>query len=103
MRTGLALPASTRDTPVVRSTTSFSPRMHVRALADHTLPSSVTVLDFMSNSARSPVAVWSFWVTMTPPLASSRLICDEPPGPGVAAGMVCAGAPGLAAVLALCS
>ena len=28
------LPASTRDTPVVRSTTSFSPRMHVRALAD---------------------------------------------------------------------
>ena len=42
----------------------------------------------MSNRPLSPVAVWSFWVTTTPPLASSRLICDEPPGPGAAAGMV---------------
>ena len=35
----------------------------------------------MSNRPVSPVAVWSFWVTTTLPLASSRLICDEPPGP----------------------
>ena len=44
----------------------------------------VTRLVLVSNTAVSPVTTWSFWVTTTLPLASSRLIDEAPPGPGVA-------------------
>ena len=57
-----------------------------------TLPSRRTVLAFMSKMPLSPVAIWSFWVTTTLPLASTRLIDEDPAGPGCAAFI----APGLA-------
>ena len=38
----------------------------------------------MSKIAVSPVTTWSFCVTTTEPLASSRRIDELPPGPGVA-------------------
>ena len=86
MRTGpVVLPASTRETPEVRSTTSRSPRTTFWPWLTTTLPVSVTELLRISNNPVSPVAVWSFCVTITPPRASSLLICCEPPGPGVAA------------------
>ena len=47
-----------------------------------TLPSSVTVLAFMSNRAVSPVAVWSFWVTVTPPLGFQPADLRRAAGPG---------------------
>jgi len=38
----------------------------------------------VSKTAVSPVTTWSFCVTTTEPLASSRRIDELPPGPGVA-------------------
>ena len=46
-----------RDTPLVRSTTSRWPRSTSGPRVTTTLPLSVTVFDFMSNTPLSPVAV----------------------------------------------
>src|ERR1700728_4518086 len=77
---------STRETPVVISTMSRSPRSTflpwVR-ITPPVPPTMVTRLVLVSNTAFSPVTTWSFWVTTTLPLASSRLIDELPPGPGV--------------------
>jgi len=74
---------STRDTPVVMSTSSRSPRSTFPPWVSTTPPSIVIRLVLVSNTAFSPVTTWSFWVTLTSPRASSRLIDEAPPGPGV--------------------
>src|ERR1700752_2005327 len=84
---------STRDTPVVISTISRSPRSTFWHWVSTTPPNIVIRLALVSKIAVSPVTTWSFWVTTTLPRASSRLIDEAPPGPGVAD---CIGAPGAA-------
>src|SRR5512143_80860 len=78
---------STRDTPVVMSTISRSPRSTFLPCVSTTPPTMVIRLVLVSNTAVSPVTTWSFWVTTTLPRASSRLIDELPPGPGAAAGI----------------
>src|ERR1700760_2198376 len=82
------------------STIRRSPRSTFLPWGRTTPPSMVTRLVLVSNTAVSPVTTWSFWTTTTLPRASSRLIDDAPPGPGVAD---CIGAPaaGFAPALAL--
>src|ERR1700685_3537404 len=69
-----------------------SPRSTFLPWVRTTPPSMVTRLVLVSNTAVSPVTTWSFWVTTTLPLASSRLIDEAPPGPGVADWIGAAGA-----------
>src|SRR3954449_4590434 len=84
----LPLSDSTRETPVVMSTRRRSPRRTfwhcVRTTWPADPPSMVMRLVLVSKTAVSPVTTWSFWVTTTLPRASSRLIDEAPPGPGVA-------------------
>src|SRR3984885_3850007 len=75
---------ATLGTPVVMARGRRSPRNSVLPWVRTTPPSIVTRLVLVSNTAVSPVTIWSFWVTTTLPLASSRLIDEAPPGPGVA-------------------
>src|SRR5436190_15738872 len=75
---------STRDTPEVMSTISRSPRSTFLHWVSTTPPDIVIRLALVSNTARSPVTTCSFCVTTTLPRASSRLIEELPPGPGVA-------------------
>ena len=88
---------STRETPVVMSTFNRSPFSTLLHWVSTTPPCIVIMLALVSKIAASPVTTWSFCVTTTLPRASSRLIEELPPGPGVAD---CIGAPGalLAAV-----
>jgi hypothetical protein len=86
----LPLSDSTRDTPLVMSTISRSPRSTFLHWVSTTPPSMVIRLALVSNTAVSPVTTWSFCVTTTLPRASSRLIDELPPGPGFAD---CIGAP----------
>ena len=79
------LPDSTRDTPLVRSTTSRSPRSTFLPLRHHHIAGERDGIGLHVEYAGSPVAVCSFCVTTTPPRASSRLIFCWPPGPGSAA------------------
>src|SRR6185436_16230429 len=79
----LPLSDSTRDTPVVMSTSKRSPRSTFLHWVSTTPPVMVMRLDLVSKIAVSPVTTWSFWVTTTLPLASSRRIFELPPGPGV--------------------
>src|SRR5215510_14793044 len=88
----------TRDTPVVISTISRSPRSTFWHWVSTTPPDMVIRLALVSNTALSPVTTWSFCFTTTLPRASSRLIEELPPGPGVAD---CIGVPG-AAFAAFC-
>ena len=76
---------STRDTPVVMSTISRSPRSTFLPWVRTMPPSMVIMFALVSNTAVSPVTTWSFWVTTTLPLASSLRIDELPPGPGDAA------------------
>src|SRR6266702_539808 len=80
----LPLSDSTRDTPVVMSTSRRSPRSTFLHWVSTTPPTMVMRLALVSKIAVSPVTTWSFWVTTTLPLASSRLIDELPSGPGVA-------------------
>src|SRR3954453_7227656 len=84
----LPLSDSTLETPVVMSTRRRSPRStfwHWVSTTGLPAPASMVMrLVFVSNTAVSPVTTWSFWVTTTLPRASSRLIEELPPGPGVA-------------------
>src|SRR6201996_9116958 len=82
------------------STIRRSPRSTFLPWVRTTPPSIVTRLVLVSKTAVSPVTTWSFCVTTTLPRASSRLIDEAPPGPGVAD---CRGAPAadLAALLGL--
>src|SRR5438105_15643532 len=80
----LPLSDSTRDTPVVMSTSRRSPRSTFLHWVSTTPPTMVIRLALVSKIAVSPVTTWSFWVTTTLPLASSRLIDELPSGPGVA-------------------
>src|SRR5947199_8511626 len=83
---GALLLDSTRVTPVVKSTTMRSPVSTLVPWVTTTLPVNVMLLVLMSNTPISPFAVWSFCVTSTSPLASTRLICWlPPPKPGAAA------------------
>src|SRR3981189_3404341 len=76
---------STRDTPVVMSTSRRSPRSTFLHWVSTTPPVMVMRLALVSKMAVSPVTTWSFCVTTTLPLASSRRIDELPPGPGAAA------------------
>src|SRR6201993_1459859 len=87
---------STRETPVVMSTNRRSPRSTFLHWVRTTPPTMVIKLVLVSNTAVSPVTTWSFCVTTTLPCASSRLIEELPPGPGVAD---CIGAPAAAAAV----
>src|SRR5215207_11616771 len=80
----LPLSDSTRDTPVVMSTLRRSPRSTFLHWVSTTPPTMVMRLARVSKIAVSPVTTWSFCVTTTEPLASSRRIDELPPGPGVA-------------------
>src|SRR2546430_17192044 len=80
----LLLSDSTRDTPVVMSTLRRSPRSTFLHWVSTTPPTMVMRLARVSKIAVSPVTTWSFCVTTTEPLASSRRIDELPPGPGVA-------------------
>src|SRR6266581_9561995 len=93
----LPLSDSTRDTPVVMSTSRRSPRSTFLHCVKTTPPTIVIRLVLVSNTAVSPVTTCSFWVTTTLPRASSRLIDELPPGPAV---VDCIGAD-LAATFAL--
>src|SRR6185503_9198265 len=79
----LLLSDSTRDTPVVMSTLRRSPLSTFLHWVSTTPPAMVIRLARVSKIAVSPVTTWSFCVTTTEPLASSRRIDELPPGPGV--------------------
>src|ERR1700716_4004910 len=78
----LPLSDSTRDTPVVMSTSRRSPRSTFLHWVSTTPPTMVMRLARVSKIAVSPVTTWSFCVTTTEPLASSRRTDELPPGPG---------------------
>src|SRR3954454_20886831 len=85
---------STRDTPVVISTSRRSPFSTFLHWVSTTPPVMVMRLALVSKIAVSPVTTWSFCVTTTLPLASNRRIDELPPGPGIAD---CIGADGAGA------
>jgi hypothetical protein len=66
------------------STLRRSPRITLLHWVSTTPPFMVIRLARVSKTAVSPLTTWSFCVTTTEPLASSRRIDELPPGPGVA-------------------